>query len=860
MTFPHGGNLHKIAEAAGRPQAEILDFSANINPIGPPEALRSVLCRTIDSLSHYPDPEGTELSKKLASRFQVSPERIILGNGSTEILYALPRVLNRPRAVLPVPSYIDYATASRKARLTVEEYLLRAADGFAIDWQALAGLLLGDEIVFIGQPNNPTGNLAEPDRLLELVRSHPQSYFVIDESFADFVDGYQSPDSGETLANLITVRSLTKFYAIPGLRLGFAIVPTELSSQVRDRILPWSVNTLAQAAGIACLDDEEYGHRTREYVTARRLQLEKRLTENSHLKVYPGVANYLLVQLLHKKKTAHQLAEQLLKDGIAIRVCDNFQGMDEYFFRIAVRQGDENEQLCRALEDILGEHRMVRKPRKPTPAIMLQGTASNAGKSVLTAALGRIFLQDGINVAPFKAQNMSLNSFVTRDGLEMGRAQVVQAQACRLDPDIRMNPVLLKPSSDVGSQIIVNGRPVSNMNVDEYVAYKKKAWQAVTKAYDSLAGEYDLLVLEGAGSPAEINLRHHDIVNMAMARYASSPVFLVGDIDRGGVFASFVGTLELMADWERNLVGGFIVNRFRGQASLLRDAYVYTEQRTARPVLGTIPYLPDLGLPEEDSVSFKAGLYDAPLPANDHVEIVLIDLPHISNFTDMEPLLAEPDVFLRVVRNPRELDDCRSTADALILPGSKNVINDLAYLEESGLGQKIRKLAVEGETEIIGICGGFQMLGHSVADPHGLESSGLTRPGLGLLDLQTSLAQEKTLTRQTFTHIESGLEVHGYEIHHGISEGSADPLLQQSSRSVAGAVSNDSMRWGSYLHGIFDADRFRRWFINRLRQRRGLAPLHGVQVPYDLELAFERLANTVREHLDMNRIYRFLNL
>jgi len=259
-------------------------------------------------------------------------------------------------------------------------------------------------------------------------------------------------------------------------------------------------------------------------------------------------------------------------------------------------------------------------------------------------------------------------------------------------------------------------------------------------------------------------------------------------------------------------------------------------------------------------VSFKAGLYDSPPPTADHVEIVLIDLPHISNFTDMEPLLAEPDVFLRVVRKAQELDDCQSNPDGLILPGSKNVISDLAYLEETGLGQRIRQLAADGRTEIIGICGGFQMLGQAVADPHGLESAGLTRAGLGLLDLQTSLARDKTLTRQTFTHIDSGLPVHGYEIHHGVSEGAADPLLRQSNKSVTGAVSKDSLRWGTYLHGIFDADLFRRWFVNRLRQRRGLAPLQGVQAPYDLEPAFERLAEAVRSHLDMKRIYQLLSL
>ncbi|MDH4320943.1 MAG: cobyric acid synthase, partial [Desulfobulbaceae bacterium] len=251
----------------------------------------------------------------------------------------------------------------------------------------------------------------------------------------------------------------------------------------------------------------------------------------------------------------------------------------------------------------------------PTPAIMLQGTCSNAGKSVLTAALCRILLQDGYRVAPFKAQNMSLNSFVTRDGLEMGRAQVVQAQAARLDPDVRMNPILLKPSSDVGSQVIVNGRPVGNMCVADYVRYKPTAFAAALNAYASLAAENDVMVLEGAGSPAEVNLKAHDIVNMAMAREANAKVLLVGDIDRGGVFASFVGTIEVLDQWERDLIAGYVVNRFRGDKTLLADAFTYMLQKTGKPVLGTVDYLKNLGLPEEDSVSFKEGLFNSAAPA-----------------------------------------------------------------------------------------------------------------------------------------------------------------------------------------------------------------------------------------------------
>jgi adenosylcobyric acid synthase len=492
-----------------------------------------------------------------------------------------------------------------------------------------------------------------------------------------------------------------------------------------------------------------------------------------------------------------------------------------------------------------------------TPAIMFQGTSSNAGKSVLTAALCRILLQDGLRVAPFKAQNMSLNSFVTRDGREMGRAQVVQAQAARLDPDVRMNPVLLKPCSDTGSQVIVLGRPVANMNVAQYHAYKKEAFAAARAAYDSLAGEQQVMVLEGAGSPAEVNLKAHDLVNMAMARHAGARVLLVGDIDRGGVFASFVGTMEILAQWERDLVAGYVVNRFRGDASLLAEAYSYMLAKTGKEVLATIPYLADLGLPEEDSVNFKAGLFSPARPSGEHVAIALIDLPHISNFTDFEPFLGEPDVYVKIVRTPAELTD----AQAVILPGSKNVVADMKWLAASGLAQAIGRYGQQEKGEIVGICGGFQMLGRSIADPHGIESAGESLPGLGLLDLATVLAKEKTLTRRNGSHLASGLAVHGYEIHHGRScPEKSLPVLSLAKGEETGCADPSGKIWGTYLHGLFDADPFRRWFIDRLRQQRGLAPLRRVQTAYDLEPALDRLAAEVRTRLDMAAIHTLLGL
>jgi cobyric acid synthase len=529
---------------------------------------------------------------------------------------------------------------------------------------------------------------------------------------------------------------------------------------------------------------------------------------------------------------------------------------------------------------------------------MFQGTSSNAGKSLLTAAFCRILLQDGFHAAPFKAQNMSLNSFVTRDGREMGRAQVVQAQACRLEPDVRMNPILLKPNSDTGCQVIVRGKPLGNMRVGEYVDYKREGFGVARESYDSLAAEFDAVVLEGAGSPGEVNLKSHDIVNMRMARHARAPVLIVGDIDRGGVFASFVGTMEVLAAWERKLVAGWVINRFRGDAGLLGPALDYTLRHTGRPVLGVVPYLHGLNLPEEDSVEFKAqgaarvgrianpSCHEADLTnglairptGKDYVEIALVDLPHLSNFSDFDAFRVEPDVRLRIVRGPSDLDQ----PDALLVGGSKNTLGDLAYLRSSGLAERICRLARSGRCEVVGICGGFQMLGQEIRDPLGIESSrhtpcavcsasaplapaatpaGEDSRGLGLLAVNTVLAAEKTLRRTAACHAASGLEVTGYEIHHGQTDvGPCMPEFRRPDGQILGAASPDGGVWGTYLHGVFDCDAFRRWFIDRLRVRRGLAPIGRVVGRYDIEPALERLAEAVRRALPVERIYRMMGL
>ena len=851
----HGGNLRRLGILAGLPLEKIIDFSASINPLGPPDWLRPLISSKIASIVHYPDPDCLSLVGSISNCYGVTADEVIVANGSTELLYLLPRAFRSTRAVIPVPAYTDYALSTELCGLTVEKVMMKEEDGFVLDIVLLESCLQEGDLVYIGRPNNPTGLSCGAEVLRRLATDNPEAFFIIDEAFADFVEGIDRLTRNRP-SNVAVLCSFTKIFGIPGMRLGCMVADADVVGRVKKLIPPWSVNTFAQAVGEEALKDEEYKRRTREFVKVQRERLMHELQAISGLAVYPGEANFLLVRIDRNGIDAPAIAQKLLTAGIAIRVCNNFDGLDARFFRIAVRTDEENGELLRSLRVILGSgQRSV--PKKKTPAVMFQGTGSNAGKSILTAAFCRILLQDGYRVAPFKAQNMSLNSSVTRSGEEMGRAQVVQAQASRLEPDVRMNPILLKPNSDTGSQVIVMGSPVGNMDVETYIRFKPEAFKSAKKAFDSLAEEYDVMVLEGAGSPGEVNLKHHDIVNMQMARYARSPVILVGDIDRGGVFASFVGTMEVLNEWERRLVAGFVVNRFRGRKDLLREALIYTEHHTGRPTFGVVPYLQDLGLPEEDSVTFKGSMpADCP-PAGESVEIAVIDLPHISNFTDFDPFKIEPDVYVKIVRSPSDLIQ----PDALILPGSKNVIKDLEYLRKTGLAQKIVDLAEAGTTEIVGICGGFQFLGGSISDPYAIESGGETVNGLNLIPVDTTMASEKTLKAVVGKHIDSGLSVKGYEIHHGKTEGeNLAACVVRDDGEVIGVKSSEGLLWGTYLHGIFDADEFRRWLVDRLRIRRGIAPKGYVCASYNLEPALDRLADAVRKSVQIDEIYKVMGL
>lgn len=499
-------------------------------------------------------------------------------------------------------------------------------------------------------------------------------------------------------------------------------------------------------------------------------------------------------------------------------------------------------------------------------ALMFVGTASDVGKSVLNAGFCRILRNRGLSVAPFKSQNMALNSFATPEGGEIGRAQAVQAQACRIPPHTDMNPVLLKPNSDTGSQVIVQGKVVGNMSVKEYNAFKPEAFRTVEESFERLRSAHDFIVIEGAGSIAEINLKSHDIANLRIAEMADCPCILVADIDRGGVFAQIVGTLELLEPGERERVKGVIINKFRGDPSLLGPGIEFVEKRTGVPVLGVVPYFTHFRIPEEDSVALeKRAKGNRQRAKGKTVTIGVVRFPRISNYTDFDALEGEPDVDLRYVREPGEIDGL----DILILPGSKSTIGDLAFLVKQGLFQAIREFS----GQVVGICGGYQILGRRVKDPHGVESAVTEADGLGLLDVETVLLTEKE-THQAEARLLSAAAlaapgcvgtVSGYEIHMGetaLGPG-AQPfaqLVRRSGSDVAipdGAVSSDGRVFGTYLHGIFDNHGFRTAFLNRIRREKGLPTQSAesrVEDPFDL------LAEHLERHLDMESLLRICGI
>ena len=502
--------------------------------------------------------------------------------------------------------------------------------------------------------------------------------------------------------------------------------------------------------------------------------------------------------------------------------------------------------------------------------IMLLGTGSNVGKSIIAAGLCRVFYQDGYSVAPFKSQNMALNSYITKDGKEMGRAQVVQAEAANIEPEAFMNPILLKPTTDRKSQVIVNGKVYKNMDAREYFAYKHNLKKDIMEAYNHIRENFDICVLEGAGSPAEINLKEDDIVNTGMAEMADSPVLLVADIDRGGVFAAIYGTVMLLEENERKRIKGVIINKFRGDKSLLTSGIEMIEKLTDIPVLGVVPFVP-LGIEEEDSL----GIDKYNEKKEGKIRISVIKLKHISNFTDIDALSHYNDVSLKYVTKSSELGN----EDIIIIPGSKNTVEDMKDLIEKNIGREIVRIAKKG-TPVFGICGGFQMMGQKIMDPEKIESDLKEISGLGLLDIETVMKSDKTTTQyknivKNVSGILSGtegMEIKGYEIHQGYSypvnekneeNNNSENILKNDTACLFGdenlkGTVKDNVA-GTYIHGIFDNSEFTSHFLNEVRKLKGLDRIDENFSYSDYKnREYDKLAEVLRENIDIKKIYEIM--
>ena len=502
--------------------------------------------------------------------------------------------------------------------------------------------------------------------------------------------------------------------------------------------------------------------------------------------------------------------------------------------------------------------------------IMLLGTGSNVGKSIIATGLCRIFYQDGYSVSPFKSQNMALNSYITKDGKEMGRAQVVQAEAANIEPEAFMNPILLKPTTDRKSQVIVNGKVYKNMDAREYFAYKHNLKKDIMEAYNRIRENFDICVLEGAGSPAEINLKEDDIVNTGMAEMADSPVLLVADIDRGGVFAAIYGTVMLLEENERKRIKGVIINKFRGDKSLLTSGIEMIEKLTDIPVLGAVPFVP-LGIEEEDSL----GIDKYNEKKEGKIRISIIKLKHISNFTDIDALSHYNDVSLKYVTKSSELGN----EDIIIIPGSKNTVEDMKDLIEKNIGREIVRIAKKG-TPVFGICGGFQMLGQKIMDPEKIESDLKEISGLGLLDIETVMKSDKTTTqyKNTVKNVSGilagteGMEIKGYEIHQGYSypvnekneeNNNSENILKNDTgclfgdENLKGTVKDNVA--GTYIHGIFDNSEFTSHFLNEVRKLKGLDRIDENFSYSDYKnREYDKLAEVLRENIDIKKIYEIM--
>ena len=886
MLIGHGDDVYRYKDIRH-------NLSSNIYGHADLGALKVFLATRLDAIGTYPEPEPRALEALIAVRWGVSEECVMVTNGATEAIYLIAETFRTLTATIVEPTFSEYGDACR-----------------------LHGLKPGDEMLWLCNPNNPTGHVLPKDEVLLQAASHRLT--VLDQSYEDYtLEPLLSPAEAVAAGNILQLHSLTKTYCVPGLRVGFIIGAPPLIHELRSRLRPWAVNALAIEAAMWLIkhDVKVIPDLPAYLVEAQRLR--DALNNVPGISVEPTQTNFMLCRLDHELgQTAAQLKDLLAtRHGILIRDASNFNGLTPYHFRVAAQTREEDDFLIKVMEN--GKWRMENVEESihcplsivhcPLSSLMLAGTGSDVGKSVIATALCRIFLQDGYHPAPFKAQNMALNSYATPEGFEIGRAQAVQAEAAGIPCHTDMNPLLLKPNSDHTSQVVLHGKPIGNK--DAYDFWRRPTTDPshqrgetdglnespdfraeVCAAFDRLAAKYNPIVMEGAGSISELNLRDHDLVNMPMARHANAKVILVADIDRGGVFASVYGSIALQTPEDRARIKGIIINKFRGDLRLFDSGRRLLEELCGVPVLGVIPHFTDIHIEEEDSVSLAGKASQA---ERGRVNVAVVLLRHLSNFTDFDALEQDERVHLYYTNNVDEL----RKADIIILPGSKSTLDDLRELRRNGCAQAIQQAARQGTT-VIGICGGYQMMGVEVLDPDHVEGDLERLPGLALLPTTTTMSGEK-VTRQVHFRISpilappipseitpappilpeitpappipsksatvpvgfpTGLSLSAYEIHMGetrpFGDAPASPFARLDDGCTDGYLVSDRC-WGTYLHGVLDNAPV----VNTL-----LAPfadrLAAATAPFDYaafkEEQYNRLADHVRKHLDMNRIYDIL--
>ena len=889
------------------------NFSSNIYGHADLRALQTYLATRLDSIRSYPEPEPRALEALIAQRHGVGEECVMVTSGATEAIYMIAG--NDPshkegeglRAVIAEPTFSEYEDACRMAGHSVE---FVPFDADAIYSFVRAGR--ADATLWLCNPNNPTGAVLPRKEVLRLAAE--VRLMVLDQSYEDYtMEPLLSAREAVEAGNILQLHSLTKTYCIPGLRVGFVVGAPALIRELRARQRPWSVNALAVEAATWLLKHDVQVVPDLSAYLAEAQRLRSKLADLSGFSVLPTQTNFMLCRLEPERgMTAAELKDLLAsRHGILIRDASNFHGLTPWHFRVAAQTREEDDLLVRSLT--------FGQSQQPTPApsqgrgvssgcdsaetsspplggagggllpLMLAGTGSDVGKSVLATALCRIFLQDGYHPAPFKAQNMALNSYATPEGLEIGRAQAVQAEAAGIPCHTDMNPLLLKPQSDHTSQVVLHGKPIGNRDAydfwkvpsilrqkeDGHLQAQLDFRAEVCAAYDRLAAQYNPIVMEGAGSISELNLRDRDLVNMSMARHADAAVILVADIDRGGVFASVYGSIALQSPEDRARIKGIIINKFRGDLRLFDSGRRLLEELCGVPVLGVIPHFSDIHIEEEDSVSLAGKASQA---ERGRVNVAVVLLRHLSNFTDFDALEQDERIHLYYTNNVDEL----RKADIIILPGSKSTLDDLRELRRNGCAQAIQQAARRGTT-VIGICGGYQMMGLEVLDPDRVEGDLERLPGLALLPTTTQMSGQK-ITRQVRFTVPDGFPVgssspsslsaspsslsaspssfplSAYEIHMGetrpFGDAPARPFALLDDGRTDGYFVSDRC-WGTYLHGVLDnapvVDALLAPFADRLSAE---------AAPFDYaafkEEQYDRLADHVRLHLDLERLYEIM--